>query len=169
MTTPSSTSQSSCVDSSGCMMLSFAPTMHVGDLKNTTGYSGIGEPVSFAVGEIESDRDELGRRGDTGSEPRATLDGRQPAHVELAQAGQRCGRQRFAVDVVDLPRQVAQNAVGVDHARLFAAGWAITYELHSTSFPDCSMRVETSSSAAGENFGRRFRWSCRHRTNRCCR
>jgi len=48
ITTPSSTSQSSCVESAGTITLSFAPTMHVGDLKNTTGASGIGAPVSFA-------------------------------------------------------------------------------------------------------------------------
>jgi len=30
------------------MMLSFAPTMQVCDLKKTTGFSGIGDPVSLA-------------------------------------------------------------------------------------------------------------------------
>ena len=48
ITMPSSTSQSSCVESFGIITLSFGPTMHVGDLKNTIGFSGIGEPVSFA-------------------------------------------------------------------------------------------------------------------------
>src|SRR5215831_10254569 len=48
MTRPSSTSQSRCVESFGIITLSYAPTMHVVDLKNTIGYSGIGEFVSFA-------------------------------------------------------------------------------------------------------------------------
>ena len=74
------------------------------------------------VDEVEADGDELRRRRDARSEARLALDERQPPRVELAQAGSDRGRERVAVDVVDLARQVAQLAVGVDQAGLFLAG-----------------------------------------------
>ena len=131
MTIASSTSQSVLVESFGSMIGSFGPEIDVSALKNTIGFSGIGEPVSFAwsmkLRPIATNLPTLPTHGPRRGRP---LTAGRRADVELAQCVQRRRRQRVAGDVLDLARQVAQLAFVVDETRLLPAGRTIAYELH---------------------------------------
>ena len=105
--------------------------MQLGALKNTTGCSGIGEPVSFAwslkLSPIATNFDGVATQGPSRGLP---LTSGSFFGSSFASSFKFAGRERRAVDVLHLPRQVAQLAVGVDEAGLFLAGGSVAYEFH---------------------------------------
>ena len=105
--------------------------MHVVDLKNTTGCSGIGEPVSFAwsvkLRPIATNFDGVATQGPSRGRP---LTSGSFLGSSFASSFSFAGASAAASMSVDLARQVAQLAVGVDEAGLFLAGGAVAYEFH---------------------------------------
>src|SRR3954466_3796157 len=82
------------------------------------------------VGVIETDGHEVTRVADARAKPRASLHGRQLGQVGLLDFGEALGRERLARNVGHDLREVADLAVLVDDAWLFAAGRAEADELH---------------------------------------
>ena len=86
---------------------------------------------------VEPDRDEVAHAADAGAEPRAGLHGGELGNVGLADFGEALRRERFTGDVRHDFRQVADAALVVDDAGLFAAGRAEADELHVSPSKDC--------------------------------
>src|ERR1700676_1747385 len=84
---------------------------------------------------VQADGDEFGDPGHGRAEPRGAADGRKLGGVEGGELGQRGRRIGLAIEVLDLPRQVAQLAGFVDQAGLFLANGPVTNKLHFVSLP----------------------------------
>ncbi|MET3827332.1 hypothetical protein ABIC16_003025 [Sphingomonas sp. PvP055] len=93
---------------------------------NSTG-SGRDGHAAFGgvVGIVQADAQELADLADARAEARVAFDRRERLGVELRQIGEDRGRKRGADHVGDLPRQVAERAVGVDQAGAFFAWGAV--------------------------------------------
>ncbi len=87
-----------------------------------------GFPGVVAV--VEADADDLADAGERHAEARIAFHARQRFRRDAAQAVQPLRRECRLVDGLDGRRQVAQLALAVDEAGLFAAIRAIAYELH---------------------------------------
>src|SRR3984957_8756635 len=84
------------------------------------------------VGIIEPDGDEISHPADARPDPRLAFHQRQFFRIELFQLGEDAGRERVAGNIGDDFGQIADAALGIDHAGLFAAGCAVTNELHGS-------------------------------------
>src|SRR5579862_4165136 len=82
------------------------------------------------VGIVQPDGDEIAHPADARPDPWLALHQRQLFRIELFQLGEVFRRQRLAGEIGNDFRQVANLALGVDHAGLFAAGGAVTNEFH---------------------------------------
>jgi hypothetical protein len=89
------------------------------------------------VGVVEADRDEMARVADAGAKPGASLHGRQLGKVSLGDLLEAGRRERVARDVGHDLGEIADLAVLVDDAGLFAAGRAEADELHVSPFKSC--------------------------------
>ena len=82
---------------------------------------------------VQADGDELGHSGDRAAHAGFAAHQRQIGRFELAQFGQRGVSELRRVDVFDDAAEVTQLAIGIDQARFFLAGVAITNEFHAFS------------------------------------
>src|SRR5580693_1812024 len=82
------------------------------------------------VGIIQPDGDEIAHPADARPDPRLAFDQGQLGRIEFLQLGKALRRQRFAGEIGNDFRQIANLALVVDHAGLFAAGCAVTNEFH---------------------------------------
>jgi hypothetical protein len=88
---------------------------------------------------IEPDRDEVARAADAGTEPGAGLHRGQLREVGLLDLVETLRRERVAGDVRDDLGKIADAAVVVDDAGLFAAGRAEADELHGCFPPEMAI------------------------------
>ena len=84
------------------------------------------------VGVVQPDGDEITGIADARAKPRRAADQRQLVGLELAELRQPFGRKRLAGDVGDHFREVADTALGIEHAGLFAPGGAEAHEFHGS-------------------------------------
>ena len=144
MTMPSSTSQSSFVEPFGIMVSSFGPQMQLGALLKMIGSFGSGSAgFGGVIGIIQPDGDEIADIADARAEPRLAAHQRQLVGLELAQLGEAFRRQRLAGNVGHDFRQVADPALGIDHAGLFAAWCAEANKFH------CNLLITVCRARAG--------------------
>ena len=83
------------------------------------------------VGVVQADGDEFGDVVDWCAEARIAVNQRQGGRIDRGDFGQTGGRQRFAVDILDQGRQVANAARTVEQSGLLLAHGAITNQFHS--------------------------------------
>jgi hypothetical protein len=93
------------------------------------------------IGIIQTDGDEIAGPTDTGAKPRLAGHHLQFLEIGLLDLGEALGRQRLAGNVGHDFRQIADLAIGVDDAGLFASRGPITDELHFSP-PDDVMHKE---------------------------
>ena len=85
------------------------------------------------VGIVEPDGDEIADPADARPDARIAAHQRQLVDLRLADLGEPLGRERLAGDVGHDLRQVADAALRIEDAGLFAAGRAVADELHRSS------------------------------------
>ena len=79
---------------------------------------------------VQADGDEVTDIADAGAEPRLAGDRLHALQIGLLDLGEAAGGEHGAVDVLHDARQVADFAIVADDTGLFAAGRAVTDELH---------------------------------------
>ena len=115
-------------------MSSFGPQMQVGALFEMIGSSGTGMPdFSGVVGIVKPNGDEIADLADARADARRAAHERQLVDVDLAQLGKPLRRKFVAGDVGDDFRQIADAALGVEHAGLFPTGGTEADEFHKNS------------------------------------
>ena len=79
---------------------------------------------------VQTDTYHLPDPADTGADTRLTPDHRQRRGIDRPQPREACIGKRVAGDVIDMRRQVANLALGVEKAGLFLAFRPITKQFH---------------------------------------
>ena len=82
------------------------------------------------IGIVQADGDEFGDVADRCAEARIPVNQRQGGRIDGGDFGEAGGGQRFAVDVLDQSRQVANAARAVEQSGLLLAHGAITNQFH---------------------------------------
>jgi hypothetical protein len=89
-----------------------------------------GSLISGVVGIVKPNGDEIADFADARADARRAAHERQLVDVDLAQLGKPLRRKFVAGDVGDDFRQIADAALGVEHARLFPTGGTEADEFH---------------------------------------
>jgi hypothetical protein len=117
-------------DCFGIIVSSFGPQMQVEDDRllghRHAGFSGV-------VGIVKPNGDEIADLADARADARRAAHERQLVDVDLAQLGKPRRRKFVAGDVGDDFRQIADAALGVEHAGLFPTGGTEADEFHKNS------------------------------------
>jgi hypothetical protein len=87
------------------------------------------------IGVIEPDADELADASDTRPDAFVRRHDGQRRWIELRETCERFGQERIARDIADDAGQVADRAAGIEKAGFFAAGSAVSQQLHESVFP----------------------------------
>jgi hypothetical protein len=95
------------------------------------GHAGLGRVVRV----VQADAHELADVADAGAHARRAGNRGQAGRVDGAEPGKALVRKHRARDIGDLAGQVAQLALRIDQARLFAAAVAVTHEFHGGVLP----------------------------------
>ena len=85
------------------------------------------------VGIVKPNGDEIADLADARADARRAAHERQLVDVDLAQLGKPLGRKHVAGDVGNDFRQIADAALGVEHAGLFPTGCTEADEFHKNS------------------------------------
>ena len=131
MTTASSTSQSSLAEPGARISASLGPAASAGVLVEHDGLRRDWR-VGFrrVIRVVEADANQVRDAAHARAQPDALRCSRQCGEVDLAQAGQRCWRQRTGIDVRYHAREVAHDPLRIDHPRLLTAASTEADELH---------------------------------------
>ena len=90
------------------------------------------------IGVVEPDAEQLADTAHRAAEPRFRLDRGQRCGIDRRDSRQALRREHRAVDVDDVPRQIAHSTAGIQDAGLLGARLAVPDQLHERPSSECA-------------------------------